>query len=102
WTCLLAFCLYVLWYMDIWLEQMGPLFDNPPARNVGTIASLIMPAESLWQRAAWLMQPAIMRDLHATPFSPASVPSEAMVWWAAGYVVATLLFAVRGFARRGL
>src|SRR5262245_15096315 len=94
---MLAFGLYGLAFIGNWVEQIGTFVDNPAARNVGTIASLIMPAESLWQRAAWLMQPAIMRDLHATPFSPASVPSEAMVWWAAGYVVATLLFAVRGF-----
>ena len=43
-----------------------------------------------------------MRELQATPFSPASVPSAAMVWWAAGYSLAALLLATRWFARRGL
>lgn len=76
--------------------------DNTAARNVGTIASLLMPAEALRQRAAWLMQPTLMRELHATPFSPASVPSPAMVGWAVGYGVLALVIAVRGFARRQL
>src|SRR5262249_20148294 len=64
--------------------------------------SLIMPAEAMWQRAAWLMQPAIMRELHATPFSPASVASPAMVGWAVLYTLVTIVVAVRGFAKRGL
>jgi len=97
-----AFGLYGLAFIGNWVEQIGTFVDNPAARNVGTVAGLIMPAESLWQRAAWLMQPTIMRELHATPFSPASVPSPAVVWWALGYTAVAMLVAVRGFAKRGL
>jgi hypothetical protein len=97
-----VFGLYGLAFIGHWVEQIGTHINNSSARNVGTVASLIMPAEALWQRAAWLMQPTIMRELQATPFSPASVPSAAMVWWAAGYIVVALLIAVRGFAKRGL
>jgi ABC-type transport system involved in multi-copper enzyme maturation permease subunit len=97
-----AFGLYGLAFIGNWVEQIGMFVDNVAARNVGTVASLIMPAESLWQRAAWLMQPSIMRELQVTPFSPASVPSPAMVWWAVGYTVVLLLIAIRGFAKRGL
>jgi hypothetical protein len=43
-----------------------------------------------------------MRDLHLTPFSPASLPSVWMVVWAAGYVVVALAFGVAGFRRRAL
>ncbi len=97
-----AFGLYGLAFIGHWVEQIGTHLDNAAARNVGTVASLIMPAEALWQRAAWLMQPTIMRELHATPFSPASVPSQAIVWWALGYTAVAVLVAVRGFAKRGL
>lgn len=48
------------------------------------------------------MQPAIMRDLHLTPFSPASLPSAAMVWWAVGYALAALWLGVQGFRKRAL
>ena len=97
-----GFGLYGLAFIGNWVEQIGAYIDNAAARNVGTVASLIMPAEALWQRGAWLMQPTIMRELNASPFSPASVPSTAIVWWAAGYAVVMLLIAVRGFGKRGL
>jgi ABC-2 type transport system permease protein len=99
---MMAFGLYGLAFIGNWVEQIGMFVDNGAARNVGTVASLIMPAEALWQRAAWLMQPTIMRELNATPFSPASVPSPAMVWWALGYTLVVMLVAIRGFAKRGL
>jgi len=97
-----AFGLYGLAFIGHWVEQIGTYVDNQAARNVGTVASLIMPAEALWQRAAWFMQPTIMRELQASPFSPASLPSAAMVWWALAYTAAAVVFAVRGLTRRGL
>ena len=97
-----AFGLYGLAFIGNWVEQIGTFVDNQAARNVGTVASLIMPAEALWQRAAWLMQPTIMRELQATPFSPASVPSPAVIWWAFGYIAVLLVIATRAFAKRGL
>jgi Cu-processing system permease protein len=99
---MMAFGLYGLAFIGNWVEQIGMFVDNQAARNVGTVASLIMPAEALWQRAAWLMQPTIMRELQATPFSPASVASPLMVGWAAAYTVLALALGVRAFEKRGL
>jgi ABC-type transport system involved in multi-copper enzyme maturation permease subunit len=99
---MLVFGLYGLAFVGNWVEQIGTFVNNQAARNVGTVASLIMPAEAMWQRAAWLMQPTIMRELHASPFSPASVASPAMVGWAGLYTIATIVVAVRAFTRRGL
>ena len=97
-----VFGLYGLAFLGSWFEQIGTLMNNGSAATLGTITSLLMPSEALWQRAAWFMQPPIMRDLHLTPFSPASLPSEAMVWWALGYVLVTLAFALVGFRKRAL
>jgi ABC-type transport system involved in multi-copper enzyme maturation permease subunit len=97
-----VFGLYGLAFIGSWVEQIGAHAGNQAARNVGTVASLIMPSESLWQLAAHHMQPAIMRDLHLTPFSPASVPSAAMVAWAVGYLVLALLVAIGTFRKRAL
>lgn len=99
---ILAFGLYGIAFIGSWVEQIGMLAGNLAAQNVGTVASLIMPTEALWQRAAYQMQPAIMRDLHLTPFSPASLPSMAMVWWAVGYALAALWLGVQGFRKRAL
>lgn len=99
---ILAFGLYGLAFIGNWVEQIGTFADNDAARYVGTVASLIMPSEALWQRAAWFMQPTITQQLGGTPFSPISVPSAAMVWWAAAYALVALALGVRGLQKRAL
>lgn len=99
---MLAFGLFGLAFIGNWVEQIGTFSDNDAARYVGTVASLIMPSESMWQLAASQMQPRLLAELGASPFSPLSVPSAAMVWWAAGYVVVTLAVGVRAFQKRAL
>jgi len=99
---ILAFGLYGLAFIGNWVEQIGTFADNTAARYVGTVASLIMPSEALWQRAAWFMQPSITRELGQTPFSPISVPSPAMVWWAVGYALFALVLGIRGLQKRAL
>lgn len=98
----LAFGLFGLAFIGGWIEQIASFTDNVAARNVGTVASLLVPTEAMWQLAAHLMQPAILAEVHATPFSPAAVPSPAMVWWAAGWAALMVAIAVRGFAKRPL
>jgi len=99
---ILAFGLYGLAFIGSWVEQIGTLTGHDTARYVGTIASLIMPTEAMWQLAAFNMKPPIMRELAATPFSPASVPSAAMVVWAAAYAAVALAIGVRAFTKRAL
>lgn len=99
---MLAFGLFGFATVGNWIEQIGTFTDNGAARYVGTIASLVMPSESMWQLAASQMQPTIMRELGASPFSPLSVPSPAMVWWTAGYVVVVMALGLRTFEKRAL
>jgi ABC-type transport system involved in multi-copper enzyme maturation permease subunit len=98
----MVFGLFGLAFIGGWIEQIGALFQNDTARYVGVIASLIVPSESLWQLAAYNMQPSIMRDLTLTPFTPSSIPSNAMVVWAAGYTLLVLLFGLWSFRTRDL
>lgn len=97
-----AFGLYGLAFIGGWIEQVGTMVGNETCRYLGIVASLFLPSESLWQLAAYHMQNPIMRDLHLTPFSPASVPSAAMVGWAGGYLAFLLGLAVVLFRRRDL
>ncbi len=98
----MAFGLYGLAFIGGWVEQIGTLFGNATAQNVGVVASLIVPSEALWQLAAYNMQPPLMREVNLTPFSPASVPSPLMVAWAAGYIVIVLSIALWQFRTRDL
>ena len=98
----MAFGLYGLAFIGSWVEQIGTFTDNVAARNVGTVSSLVMPSEALWNMAAYQMQPTIMRELNATPFSPVSVPSTPMVVYAGLYALLVLASGVRAFSKRGL
>lgn len=98
----MVFGLFGLAFIGGWIEQIGAIFQNETARYVGVIASLLVPSESLWQLAAYNMQPALMRDMTLTPFSIGSVPSNAMVVWAMGYIVLVLLLGLWSFRTRDL
>jgi ABC-type transport system involved in multi-copper enzyme maturation permease subunit len=99
---ILVFGLYGLAFIGGWVEQVGTMTGNIAAQNVGTVASLIMPTEALWQRAAYFMQPSVMRDLNITPFSTGSLPSVAMVWWAVFYAGFALFSGIQAFRKRAL
>jgi len=99
---MMAFGLYGFAFIGNWIEQIGTFADNVTARNVGTLSSLVLPTESLWNLACYQMQPSIMRELSFTPFSPVSVPSGAMIWWAVGYVLVALFLGLRAFRHRPL
>jgi ABC-type transport system involved in multi-copper enzyme maturation permease subunit len=98
----LVFGLYGLAFIGGWIERIGTALGNDTARNIGVLASLVVPSEALWQLAAYYLQTPFMRQLPITPFSSGSVPSPAMVAWAGGYVLLVLAFAVWSFSRRDL
>lgn len=99
---IVAFGFYGVAFIGSWVEQIGTHTGNEATGTIGTVASLLMPTEALWQRAAHFMQPPLMAQLGATPFSPNSVPSQAMVWWAAGWAAFMLLMGLLTFRRREL
>lgn len=99
---LLAFALYCVAVVGGWVEQIGAVMGSVEARYIGTTLSLLSPTDALWRRALYLLQPPVMSQTRLSPFSPAAVPTEAMVWWAAFFALAMLLLAIRSFSRREL
>lgn len=97
-----AFMLYAIAFIGGWVEQIGSLMGSDSAVNIGIIISLILPSESLWRRASYLMQPAVIRNLPSNPFGTASIPSPAMVIYAGIYIAVLLVIALQVFARRDL
>ena len=98
----LALGMHGLAFIGGWIEQAGALTHSPRAVNVGIAASVLMPSESLWRRAAFEMQSPLVGAMGFSPFSNASVPSVAMVAYAGVYVAVALGFALRCFGRRDL
>ena len=93
---------YGIAFVGGWVEQIGALGGIQSARTLGVVVSLISPADSLWRLASYNLQPAFVRDLGAVAFTPASVPTPLMVWWAAGFTLMMLVVAVRSFEKRQL
>jgi hypothetical protein len=93
--------LYGLAFIGAWVEQIGKLLQSAAAVRIGIITSLLLPVEALWRRAAYLMQAPIMQGV-PTPFMTTSVPSQAMVVYAALYAAVALALAMRAFTRRDL
>ena len=98
----LALGMHGLAFIGGWIEQAGALTHSPRAVNVGIAASVLMPSESLWRRAAFEMQSPLVGAVGFSPFSNASVPSVAMVAYAGVYVAVALGLALRCFGRRDL
>jgi len=98
----LALGLHGLAFLGGWIEQVGAALHSTRAVTVGIVASIIMPSESLWRRAAFEMQSPLVGALNISPFSNASVPSKVMIGYAGLYMLAFLGLAARRFSRRDL
>lgn len=99
----LAFTLYAIAFMGGWIEQIGALFRNEAAVDIGIVTSLIMPSEILWKKALTLFQPTMASMPYtAGPFAVVSQPSDLMVAYGLLYMLAFLFFAMWSFSRRDL
>lgn len=99
----MAFMLYGVAFIGGWIEVIGSTLRNETAVNLGIVASLILPIEALWRKAALYFQPRMLGNFDfGGPFTVTSEPSDAMIVYALLYVVALLWFAVWSFGRRDL
>lgn len=89
-------------FLGGWIEQIGAVTGSPRAVDAGIIASIIMPSESLWRRAAFEMQSPLANVLNFSPFSGPSAPSRTMVAYAAIYLIFALAIALRRFRLKDL
>ncbi len=97
-----VFGLYGLAFIGGWIEQIGAIFGNQTAVQVGIVTSLMFPTESVWRRATFEMQSAFGAVLQMTPFVTLSVPNLLMVGYALLYLLAALFTAVRIFQNRDM
>jgi len=92
---------YGVSFIGGFVEQIGGFAGIASMRMIGVLVSLVSPADSMWRLAAHYMEPEVMRSTGMLALG-AAVPTAPMVWWAAGYTVLTLLYAVAAFRRRAL
>lgn len=97
-----VFGLYGLAFIGGWIEQIGAIFNNHTAVQVGIVTSLLFPTEAVWRRATFEMQTSVATILQMSPFTTLSVPSVVMVAYAILYLLGTLAIAVRIFQNRDI
>jgi len=97
-----ALGLHGIAFVGGWIEQFAALSNSPRALKVGITASLIMPSEAMWRRAAFEMQSPLLNALGFSPFSALSVPSNFMILYACLYMALALALALRRFSQRDL
>jgi Cu-processing system permease protein len=99
----MVFGLYGVAFVGGWIEQVGSFLANETAVSVGTVASLLLPSEALWKRAAYEMRSPILGAVDfGNPFVGPSVPSTLMIVYAVGYTLLMLALAIRQFNQRDL
>jgi Cu-processing system permease protein len=97
----MAFMLYGVAFVGGWIEQIGALFRNETAVDIGIITSLLSPADTLWRKATTLLEPQVLLgDNFAGPFATTSQPNNVMIGYAVLYAAAFLWLALYSFSRR--
>jgi ABC-type transport system involved in multi-copper enzyme maturation permease subunit len=94
--------LYGLAFVGGWIEQFGSLRHIRACVELGVLASLVMPTDALWRRAAFKIQPPLLGAAGVSPFAGTVVPSTAMVVYAAVYAVVAIVIAQILFEKRDL
>jgi Cu-processing system permease protein len=89
-------------FMGGWLEQVSGFSQSAHIVTLGIAASLVMPGESLWRRAAYEMQTPLAGSLSFSPFANVSIPSLWAVGYAGLFLLVTATIAVVHFQRRDL
>jgi Cu-processing system permease protein len=85
-----------------WLEQIGTVTQSDRLVNLGILSSMIMPTESIWRRASYVMQSSLARTVDLSPFATRSAPSATMMVYACAYLLVALAIALYRFQRRDL
>ena len=98
-----AFMLFGISFIGGWVEQIGAMFRNETAVDLGIFASLLLPTEILWKKATTLFSPDVGTGFEfAGPFMVVSQPSSAMIVYSLIYVIALIGLAILLFSRRDL
>jgi len=100
------FSLFGLAWLGGIVEFIGQTFSNQTLANLGVVVSLVFPSDAIWRAASYYLQPPLFLGEAVTrggiPFAALTPPTTALLLWVLAYPVATLLAALRTFARRDL
>jgi Cu-processing system permease protein len=99
----IVFMLYGMAITGGLVEQIGTALDNDVLIRIGVISSILVPSDSMWRLASYLVQPRLaVNFLGPNPFGTTVPPSTLAVWYSVTYALVLLLLAMLRFQRRDL
>lgn len=99
----IVFMLYGMAITGGLVEQIGTALDNDVLVRIGVIVSILVPSDSMWRLASYLVQPRIaINFLGPNPFGTTVPPSTFAVWYSVAYALVLLLLAMWRFQRRDI
>ena len=98
---IVVFMLYGIGLTGGLVEQVGTFLNNEVLKTMAIIASLAVPSDVVYKKAADIMWPPSAPTI-PTPFTPAVPPSGAMITYAVVYMLVAIGGAVLVFRRRDL
>lgn len=101
-----AFTAYAIATVGGFIEQIGAVIRNPVLIRTGIVSSLLMPSDALYRKTAntMIVMKSSLLDAYqaANPFASINPPSPMMTAYAIGYLIVTILIAIRIFSRRDI
>lgn len=98
-----AIVMYGAAFIGGFIEQFGTVIEKTSMVNIGIITSLIFPVDSIYRKMTILLFDSTDNPLSFAQggmFTSISSPSNLLIWYACGYVVFVLLFAIKSFKKR--
>ncbi len=100
---IVVFMLYGMAMTGGLVEQIGTLLNNDVMVNIGIVTSIIVPSDSMWRLASYVVQPRLAISFTGpNPLGTTVPPSTFAVEYAAVYCLVLLIGAVLVFRRRDL
>lgn len=98
-----VFMLYGIAMTGGLVEQIGTALNNQTMINIGIVSSIIVPSDSMWRLASYVVQPRLAINFTGpNPLGTTVPPSITAVEYSVAYCVVLLLAAMLVFRRRDL
>lgn len=99
----IVFMLYGMAITGGLVEQIGTVLNNNVLIRIGVFISILLPSDSMWRLASYLVQPRIaINFLGPNPFGTTVPPSPLAVWYTIAYAALLLALAMWRFQRRDI
>jgi ABC-type transport system involved in multi-copper enzyme maturation permease subunit len=99
----IVFMLYGMAVTGGLVEQIGNALDNDTMVKIGILTSLVVPSDSIWKLASYVVQPSMAVNLIGpNPFGTSAPPSDLAVRYAFLYCATLVIASMLVFRRRDI